>query len=181
MTNRQDHTIPLDRYLAVLKRNEVLARRLADYEHQSMRIELLSGRAFDVPRLRKGGPMSGALQTGTVPANAAPIQAPLARIAAHWDPESLPCVGVVMEGADVASVQALLGLAGELNAGAFARILFLVRCLTLIPLLSRYGFACQSVGTASVGEIGASVAPRYGLDQVRDLQSGDVLWQSKSS
>lgn len=181
MTNRQDTAVPLDRYSAVLKRNEALARRLADYEHQSMRVELLSGRAFDVPRLREGGPVLGALQTGAVPANAAPIQAPLARISAHWDPESLPCVGVVMEGADVASVQALLGLVGELNAGAFARILFLVRCLTLIPFLSRYGFACHGVGTASVEEIGACVAPRYGLDQIRDLQSGDVLWQRKSS
>ena len=177
MTDRLERAVSLDRQRALIRQNQDLARRLADHEHAAMRAEIRSGDAFKVPRLGASARLPAALPGGPLPANLAPLSVPLARIAAHRDPESLPCVGVLMEDAGPGSIHALLGLAGELNAGAFARVLFLTRCLSFIPFLSRYGFACQGVGEARIEDIGNRLGPRFGIEQIRDLRSGRVLWR----
>lgn len=176
MTRPPETSVPLALYRALANRHDELARRLADHEYRAMRDALLSGHAFDIPRLgtakRLASEMPDPPSTQAIP----PLQVPLARIAAHPAPESLPCVGVIAKNASAASAEALLGLATEMNRAPFARVLFLTRCLSLIPFLSRYGFPCQGVGDAPAPEIGAVLAPRFDMGQIRDLETGEILW-----
>lgn len=178
MAERGDNFTDIDPVRLVMRERDDFARRLAAYEYGAMRDVLLSGHAFDLPRLGGARRLPGMLCPGHAPAELAALQVPLSRVAVHHDPAGLPAFGVVMDDAGPASVGALTELIRELHMAAFARILFLPRCLTLVPFLSRFGFACECVGDAPADQIGSQLARRYGLSQIRDLRTGEVVWAS---
>lgn len=156
-------------------------QELADLKFRRLLVEL---RAVDVPEVTPpgdaptaaDGSMSPHLQVPASPAALPTLKVPLGAIAVSPYASSLPAIGVNLGHAPIATQAArLTALFVEHNQEPFARILFLSPDLSLLPLLGRYGFAFHRYQESYLREIPYLVA-RYGLQQIRALESGVAEW-----
>ncbi len=178
--------------LRVLRRagleRQDLAQRLARFEFQSLRRELSSASVFDLQvdvATRKADPVPEQAEPemsmpAELLAGLPQLPVPLGRIAWTKRPEDLQVAGILIDvaGDDAALSSALLSLLTEHHRNPFARIVFLCRTLDPVHVLGRYGFLCHQVGRADPASIGALMQRRYGIQQIRSLDSGRKLWSA---
>lgn len=103
-------------------------------------------------------------------------------LAASERPEELPAIGILVtadigEGLEIS----LLRLLEEHHNKPFARLLFLCQRLDVLPFLGRYGFAyCEVTNPPDPNEL-AVIARKFGIEQVRHLSDGSLVWRSSQA
>lgn len=174
---------------AGIERQE-LGERLARHEFQTLRRELTSDVPFALAVELPGPPHwpHKAQPAETLPEFHADVSTfsvlpklpvPLGRIAWVGQPEDLPVTGILIPELDETLLAVLLlALLTEHHRQPFARLLFLCRDLTPVHFLGRYGFISHDIGCAEVSDIGDLFERRYGLQQIRSIESGAKIWQS---
>lgn len=109
-----------------------------------------------------------------------PIQVPLGKCAWAEDSVDLPVIG--LHCADLPSHQmrkSLRDVIRNLHQHPFARLVFLCRSLRLVPLVGRYGYAYEFLGGIPLEDIGPRLERRYGMVEIRELETGEKLWTPK--
>lgn len=163
-----------------------LGERLARHEYQALKRELTIGTPFQLQVSLAG--RSGAVvpapeltMNSEILAKLPTLPVPLGRIAWVRRPEDLPVSGILIgQEPPSALSQLLLPLLTEHHRQPFARLVFLCRTLTPVHVLARYGFLCECIGNAELTDVARMMEGRFGLDQIRDLKSGELLWGAQS-
>lgn len=157
--------------------NAALRQKLARHEFRQMIRELSSPAPFKLDVTSAVEPLGAGV---TIPAlghaNLAPLPVPMGSIHTPGPERELPAIGVHddgLTGRELAT--ALMGLMKTQYSKPIARLLFLCSGFEAVPFLGRYGFACEQVTGAPVGEMLPRLHQRYGIRQVRSLGTGAVV------
>ena len=163
-----------------------LGERLARHEFRAIQRELSSEHPFSL-RVDLNPSSIGAFDGLTLPealadpeafASLPSLPVPLGRIAWVGRPQDLPVAGILVPHMPERPLADMfLSLLTEHHRTPFARLVFLCRDLTPVHCLGRYGFISHDVGDVTVPVIGGIMKRRYGMSQIRALDSGRKLWE----
>ncbi len=166
----------------LLRDNQDLGRKLAQHEYNTLTAELGSANVFDLsidfpndpaPDIDLPG-LDSAVELAQLPR----LDIPLGTVAWHHAPETLPIVGIFCPDAKPDDIRAGLGaLVAIHHSKPFARFLFLCESLRLVPLLGRYEFAYEFLGTRTPFEFGERLNHRFGMTEIRDLVTSQLIWK----
>jgi len=182
MDNATNTSAPAPSVLRRLARdNREMGRRLARHEFRVMSAELKNPNLFELSI------DFGSVDPGTVLAAKTISDDPIAaimprlnvtlgRIAWVETPADLPVMGLFVPDAPARMLTAaLIEFMTSHHAAPFVRPVFLCQTLRPIPFLGRYGFTYDVLGDAPLESAAERLRLRYGMQQIRDLVSGDLL------
>ena len=176
--------IPAPMLLTRLARdNRQMGIRLAQLEFREMRTELDNPSLFDLKidfpgESRPHTPPFASALDEQILRRLPVLNVPLGKIAWIQEPEALPAIAILCRDIDHRILaKALLDLMQAHHARPFARLVFVCASLRPIPFLGRYGFAYEYLGDQNIASAGHRLAARYGIDEVRDLVDGEVIWR----
>jgi hypothetical protein len=171
----------------LLRENQQMGQRLAQYEFGKMQKELGNKELFDLEIQFPGiaparTPRIPPVTLDPVARRLPAINVPLGSIAWVQNPQTLPVLGIFVPDCPQATLRkALHGLLIAHATEPFARMVFICESLRPIPFLGRYKFAYEYIGATALAEVAERMALRYAITQIRDLlQPGSVLLRFKS-
>jgi hypothetical protein len=99
-----------------------------------------------------------------------PLTVPLGHIAWHAKPEILPALGILVRELPARALcDGFRALFRSFADQPFARLLFLCQDLRTVPLLGRYGFACEHVGSGGLDRSLPRIRQKFAVKEFRDL------------
>jgi hypothetical protein len=156
--------------------------RLAQHEFRAMLDEILSGVAFETNvsfgkrPLRTHAPPPPVIRANP-PVGVAALPPPLGLIAPDIKQADLVTAAILIGDEPPAKLGAqLLDFMTEHNFRPFLRPVFLCETMVPIPLLARYGFCCLPLAGGDPVAVVQSIAPRFGIAQLRALSDGRLIW-----
>lgn len=180
--NRSQESVALGVLRELTEELTIVGPRLASYDYRAFCNELRSGKAFALD-LRFGARATAPFVPPKAPEIGAEdwglpeMSLPLGRIAWAESPERLPPTALWLPDSPPEKLAAtLLNFASEHHRDPFLRPLFLCESFQAIPILSRYGFAALQCREADLLLFIETLAPRFGLSQLRHAVSGERLW-----
>ena len=183
MTDTTD-AATLGRLRRLARENKQMGPRLAQLEYREMHRELQNPALFDLSIDFDFAPGPDAPRMPSVlddPASAhlPALNVPLGRIAWMDEPGRLPAIGIYLADNDPEGIRtAFADLMNAHHARPFARLVFLCQGFRMMPFLGRFGFAFDHVGDQPVDTVAPRLHKRFGLIQIRDLASSQLLWQA---
>ncbi len=159
-----------------------LGEKLARHEFLSLQRELRSEHAFrlDIDFGTAVVEAPGSNPDLSISKKGLPIlPVPLGSIAWVANASSMPVIGILVEDAPNQELAGrLLGLLSEHHRAPFAKLFFICRDYTPVPLLGRYGFACHVSEEQNLDLVGRGLHKRFGVQQIRSLRTQAQIWSA---
>jgi hypothetical protein len=157
--------------------NEALREKLARHEFRQLERELTGPDPFRLDVRVGDVPVPNAVSWPAVENPLLPrLPVPLGTIQREDVLRTLPVIAVHdggLTGKRLAA--ALLGLMKTQYRDPFARLVFLCTGLEAVPFLGRYGFLAEHVGPTDPADTLVRLHRRYGVQQIRSLETGSVI------
>jgi hypothetical protein len=157
--------------------NAKLRKKLAHHEFRQLERELTSADPFALDIRVPDTEAPDVLRIPDVSNPLLPcLPVPLGTIQHQDGFRAMPVIAVHDDGLTGRQLAtALLGLMRTQYRDPFARIVFLCSSFEAVPLLARYGFLAEHVGSKSPAESLERVHRRYGAREIRSLGTGAII------
>ena len=165
------------------RENQEMGARLAQLEFQAMMRDLSNPHLFDlridfpndpgpwlIPPVLTEDPSSQRLPR---------LNVTLGKTAWVHDPASLPVLAMFVPDTDSLTLREALGSLLTVHyTRPFARFVFLCESLRPVPFLGRYELTYEHLGKLPPAVAAQRLRLRFGVEQIRDLVSGQLLWRA---
>lgn len=165
--------------------NQEIGKKLAQHEYELVIAELANPKVFnleiDFPNAPAPEIRAPLLFDEADVAHLPRVNVTLGTVAWDVSPAKLPVVGIYCPALDHDTLrEAVSALITAHFTKPFARFVFLCDDIRLVPLLGRYQFTYEHIGAHDVMALAMRLRRRFGMQEIRDLVTGNRLWAAPS-